>query len=159
MIDKEKLIKEYEKEFEKLKKELNFNPNLEDLESEFYIKDYILETGYIRENLSMQITSRIVDYYRHWSNFFNNLLMPNPGFIPHQTEAKLFNADTDRKNIWEMMVLCMKYSSEYSLMFLDKNKEMQKEFLNNSFKDWKEILKPFLSEILSRINDAWKKSR
>jgi hypothetical protein len=157
MTDKEKLIKEYEKEFEDLKKELGFEVSMEELEEEFYIKDYILEIDYIRENLSMQIASRIIDYYRNWSNYLNNILIPNPGFIPHQTEAKLFSSDKDRKQVWEMLELCMKYSSQYSLMFLSKDKKMQKEFIDNSFKDWKNILRPFLKESMSKVYEAWRK--
>lgn len=157
MTDKDKLIKEYEKDFEGLKKKLGFNLTIEDLESEFYIKDYILEMGYVRENLSMQITSRIVDYYRNWSNYLNNLLMPNPGFMPHQTEAKLFNSEKERNKVWEMLKLCMKYSSEYSLMFLDKDEEMQKNFIENSFKEWKDVLRPFLKKAIAKVYDAWRK--
>lgn len=159
MIDKEKLTKEYEKEFEKFQKELGFEASMEDLESQFKIKDYIFETGYLREDLCVHITSRIIDYYRNWSNYLNNLLMPNPGFMPHQNEAKLFSSEKDRKEIWEMLEICMKYSSEYSLMFLKEDKNMQKNFIDNSLKDWKNSLKPFLIKVMSKVNDAWEKGR
>ena len=156
-MEKEKILKEYEEEFEKLKKVIGFKANLEDLESEFYIKDYILEMGHVRTNLIMQITSRIVDYFRNWANFLNTILIPNPGFMPSQTEAKIFSSEDDRKDIWKMLRLCMDYSSKYSLMFVSKDMKMQKDFIDDSLEDWKNILRPFIKKVMLKINDAWEK--
>lgn len=157
MENKEELLKEFERAFSNLKKKLGFKVSLDELDSEFHVIDYVLETGHVRKEVSMQIASRIVDHFRNWANYLNSLLIPNPGFMANQTESKLFSEEKDRKEIWEMIRLCMMYSSKYSLMFLEKNLDMQRDFIDGSLRDYKSILAPFLKDVMKKVYDAWEK--
>src|SRR3989339_217705 len=115
MIDKKEILKELESKFAQVKKELSIKPSFEDLEKEFELTDFILSAGFVSENFSRQLSQRIVDHYRDWHGYLNNLLLPNPSFLAGQTETKLFNSEEYRKRIWSLIVLSMKFSSMHSL--------------------------------------------
>ena len=156
MLDKKKLEKELEEEFKKFQKELGFKTTFEELEEEFSIKDHIYDVGYIRENFAMQMSMNIVDFFRNWMGYLNGLLMPNASFIPNQNEAKLFSSEKDKKEIWEILKIMMIYSNMYSLMFLKKDKKMQADFIDGAYKDWKNVVRPFIGKAMQRTYDGWK---
>ena len=154
-MDKGKILKEFESDFEDLRSRLNFETSIEDLESEFYFKDYVLDMGYVRENLCMQVTSRIVDYFRNWSGYLNSLIMPNSGSYANQTEAKLFNSEKDKKEMWSIIKICMRFSSMYSLMFLKRDEAMQSRFIDETYDSWKNVVRPYMSKVMERVYVAW----
>jgi hypothetical protein len=155
-MDKKGVLKEFDSEFKELQKKLGFSTSLEELENEFSIKDYVLEMGYVRENFIMQVTSRIIDYFRNWAGYLNSLLVPNPQSYPNQTESKLFNAEEDRKKMWDIVKVCMEFSSMYSFMFLSKDEKLQGEFIDKAYNSWKNIVRPYMSEVMSKVHSGWK---
>lgn len=159
MIDKEKLKKEYENNFEKLKNELGFNVSLEDLEKEFFIFDSICEQGFLRDSLEVQICSRIVDYFRNWAGYLNNLLFPSSGNYSNQVESKLFSSEADKKEMWEIIKICMDFSSMYSFMFLSQDKNKVSRFIDDSFEVWSKKVRPYMVRIIGRVNLAWKENK
>jgi hypothetical protein len=157
MIDKKEILKDLEKSFEEAKKTLKFKPSFEDLEMEFSIRDFVLSTGFVSEKFSRQLCARIVDYYRDWHGYLNSLLLPNPSFFAGQTEAKLFNSSEERKKIWDLITLAMRFSSMYSLIGLEWSKEKEREFIDKSYESWINTFKPGLAYILGKVNEGWNK--
>lgn len=157
MLDKDKLLKEFEKEFEIYKKELGFEASFDELEEEFHLKDYVLQIGFVGVDIGAQIRSRIIEYFRDWLSYLNNLLIPNPGFMGSQTEAKLFNSEEDKKRIWSLIQLGMKMSSYHSYAGLSKGEEAQKNFIDESLKVWRNKFRPGISEIMKRVYEGWSK--
>ncbi|MFA5952991.1 MAG: hypothetical protein WC812_00185 [Candidatus Pacearchaeota archaeon] len=155
-MEKNNLLKDFEREFEKFKKEYKFKASFEELEKEFSIKDFVLEEGFVREDFSISICLRIVDHFRNWAGYLNNLLLPNPSFMVSSTEAKLFNSEKDRKEIWEVIKKCMYFSSKHSLITLNKDDKIQAEFIDEALNSWKNYVKPFVKKTMQRIFDAWK---
>lgn len=156
MIDKEFLMKEFDKKFSELKLDLGFRVSFEELENEFFLRDAILEAGYVKENFKSQVASRIIEYFRNWAAYLNNLLTPQPVYV-NQLESKIFSSEKDKKEIWEMIKVCMKFSSMYSSMFLNRDKVMQKEFFDSSYEIWVNFIRPKMGKIIERVYRAWEK--
>ncbi|MBS3084395.1 hypothetical protein J4411_00595 [Candidatus Pacearchaeota archaeon] len=157
MIDKKEILKELESKFAQVKKELSIKPSFEDLEKEFELTDFILSAGFVSENFSRQLSQRIVDHYRDWHGYLNNLLLPNPSFLAGQTETKLFNSEEYRKRIWSLIVLSMKFSSMHSLIGLNQNKKMETDFINHSYNIWVSEFKPGIASIMEKVSEGWNK--
>jgi hypothetical protein len=156
MIDKKELIKEVEKEFNKVKNELGFEATLEELEDAFKIYDGVISSEFVSTNFSRQLCSRILDNYMGWHNYLNGILIPNSGFLASQTEANLFNNQEDREMVWKMIKKTMEYSTTHSLIGLTKNKKLEAQFIDDTLKYWKDVFSPNLKIILLRANEAWK---
>lgn len=154
--NKKELLNELKKKFEEIKKDLGFEPNFEDIEREFHISDGILSTGFVSENFSRQLCSRIVDYFRDWHGYLNSLLMPNPSYFAGQTESKLFQSKEDRDKIWDLIKVSMNFSSMYSLVGLEKNKAKEAKFINESYESWTKTFKPGIVYILTKVNNGWR---
>ncbi len=157
MIDKKEILKELDQEFSRSRKELGFKPTFDELEAEFSIKDFVLSSGFVSEKFSRQLCARIVDHYRDWHGYLNNLLMPNPSFFAGQTEAKLFNSTEDRNAIWKLITLAMKFSSVHSIIGLEADKEREKKFIDESYSEWVGKFKPGLLYLLEKVNGGWNK--
>lgn len=154
-MDKKNILKEFENDFKDMQKEYGFSVSLEELEEEFSLKDYILEAGYVREKLIVQVNSLIVDYFRNWASYLNSLMVPNSQSYPNQTESKLFQLEEDRKKMWEMVKECMKFSSMYSFSFLSKDKILQSKFIDEAYLSWVTKLRPYMSEVMKKVYSAW----
>ncbi len=157
MIDKKELIKEVEKEFNRVKEELGFEATLEELEDAFKIFDGVVSSEFVSTSFSRQLCARILDNYMGWHSYLNGVLVPNSGFLASQTEANLFNNQEDREMIWKMIKKTMEYSTTHSLIGLTKNKELEAQFIDDTLNYWKEVFSPNLKMILLRANEAWKK--
>ncbi len=155
MIDKKKLLNELEDKFEESKKELGFKTSFEELELEFSLKDSILATGFVSEDFSRQLCSRIVEHYRGWHDFLNGLLMPNPSYYAGQTEAKLFNNEEDRKKIWSLIKISMEFSSIHSLFSLKNDNVMRSQFIDKTYSSWMNLFKPGILSLLTKVNEGW----
>ena len=156
-MDKKEILKELEKKFSEVRKEIGFEPTFEEIEKEFEITDAVLSSGFVSENFSRQLCSRIVEFYRDWHGYLNNILMPNPSFFAGQTESKLFNNDEDRKKVWELIGISMRFSSWHSLVGLTRDKKKEMEFINEAYTSWINDFKPGLIYMINKVHDGWKK--
>ena len=141
-MDKKEILIELRKKFEELKKELNFKPSFDELESEFFISDAVLSAGFVSENFSKHLCSRIAESYRDWHGYLNNLLLPNPSYYAGQTESKLFNSEEDRQKVWNLIKISMKFSSMHSIISLKHDKKSESEFIDESYLSWINSFKP-----------------
>jgi len=154
-MDKQELLQEMKKKFEQTKQELGFNVTLEDLERIFYISDGVLNSDFISENFSRQLSSRIVDTYMNWNNYLHSLIMPNPQSMINMHESKMF-ADK-RQDIINLITKAMALVSRNTKTGLTKDKKQEAEFIDDSVKFWDEIFKPSLVKILEKVVNDWKK--
>lgn len=157
MTDKKQILKELEHDFENLKKEIGFSASFEGLDSAFSIKDAILSTDFVSEDLSRQICSRISETFYNWMNYLNNLILPNPSFMPSQTESKLFSSKEDKDLIWNLIQGAMKFVSKNSLDVIVKDKNLQKELIDGSLNYWKNEFSAKVQKIMQKVHDSWNK--
>lgn len=156
MTEKQELLKNLRESFDLLKKDLKFSSNFEELDKAFLIKDFILEEGYVAENFFVQFSSRIAAFYGEWLRYLNNLLVPSSEFLASQTEIKLFNTEDDKKHVWALIKIGMKFANMKVLLTLQEDRKMQAEFIDESFNSWDGIFKPGVSSLVKRAYAAWK---
>jgi len=156
MAEKEELLKNLEESFDNLQKDLKFNASFEELNKSFLIRDFILEENYVAENFFVQLSSRIAAFYGEWLRYLNSLLVPSSEFLASQTEIKLFNTEEDKKHVWDLIKVGMKFANMRVLLTLQEDKKIQSEFIDESLKAWNEIFKPGVSSLVKRAYAAWK---
>jgi len=156
MGDKEILLKELKEEFEKSRKELNFKVSYNEIEREFKIEDAILSMGFVSTNFSRQLCSRILENYMGWHNYLNGLLIPSTGYFSNQIESKLFSSKEDKEIMWNLIKKIMIFSSEHSLIDLNKDKKRESKFIDETFSYWVKKFNPEIIKILSKVNSEWK---
>ena len=147
------LLDEFEKEFEKAKKELKFKATLEELDDTYFLKDFISKEGFVSNRLSRQICRRIVDLYMSWAQYFHGLLMPNPNSIVNMAESNAID-DEDKEEITKLLDKLMLAANENNLIGLTKDKKAEAEFIDNSISLWKEI-KPVFEKVTKKVKGKW----
>lgn len=155
-MEKLKLLKELEKEFDLFKEEFGFKINFEDILREFDFQDDVLSKGFVPVTFYKYYCSFVADYFRAWHSYLNGLLIPSSHFFANQTESKIFNNEEDKKTIWDLIKKLMEFSSESSILTLRKDEKRIKAFVDNSFLFYLSDFKPKILEILERVNNAWK---
>lgn len=155
MTDKKQILKEIEEKFKDLKKELDLNIDFEELDSIFYIRNGILSEGYVGEDFSRQICSKISETFYNWISYMNNLILPNPGSMVNQTEVKIFNSKEDKELIWKLIQGAMRFVSKNSLDVVKKDKLLQKELIEGALEYWKNDFSLSAEKIMQRIHDSW----
>ena len=155
MIDKKQIIEELRKDFGSFKKEFEFKPSFEEIDELFNLKNDVLSKGFVPEQFQRYVCSLIGEYFRGWHGYLNGLLVPHTNYFANQTEAKLFNNDTDRKAIWDLIGNAMKFSSWSAIINFGEDSKEIKKFLNESYKYCYFEFRPKLLEILKRVNEAW----
>lgn len=152
--DRIKLIAEFEKKFEELRKNSGFEATIEELDNSFYIRDAVSKDGFLSTRLMRQICYRIVENYMGWNDYLHSLIMPNPQNILNMSESKVFNSD-EKKEMTELMKIAMELSSRNGLNGLKKDAKAEAEFVDESLLVWENRFKPKLIEIMTKINKEW----
>ncbi|MFP4403711.1 MAG: hypothetical protein ACLFPJ_05140 [Candidatus Woesearchaeota archaeon] len=152
-MDQEKLLKKFEIEFEKTKKELNFNSTLDELDKIFFLKDYILQTKFVSLSLSRFICHRIRDTFYSWISQFHEWVMPNPSSMISNSECSVFNEE-EKQNLLKLIKKFMAYCSQNVIIGLSKDKIKEKEFIDNSIILWNENINDIIN-YTKKINNYW----
>ncbi len=153
---KEEVLKELEEKFEEEKKRLGFKSSFKEIDEIFFIKDYVLNSGFVSETFSRQLCSRIIDTFGNWNNYLHSLILPNPHHMINMNEAKMLN-DEDKKSIGKLMSQAIAVMSTNTLVGLTKEKKVEAEFIDDSVKFWNSTYKPKIVELMTKINEGWKK--
>ena len=155
MKDKKTLLDELKERFDKTKKELRFKSIFEDIDEIFFIKDLVLEKGFISEDFSNQLRGRMAEVFIFWDNYLHNLVMPNPQnlFIIH--ESKVFN-EVEKKDIMKMMSRISFVISKNTVLRLSRNKKEEGKIIDEFVGFWKNSYQPFYLKIMEKIRDRWK---
>lgn len=152
----QELIKEFETEFAKLKKELGFKATLDELDSAFFIRDAVLTDGFVSNNLSRQVFSRITNTYMNWNNYLHGLVFMNPGNMMLMTESRMFK-DDEKKKINTLISNAMGFVSANTLVGLMKDKKKEAKLIDDSMEFWNKTFRPEIEKIMKRISDGWMK--
>ena len=155
-MSRDQILKELEAEFKLMKKELGFESTLDDLDTIFYIRDFVLQRGYVSKSLSRAVCSRIVETLGSWNSYLHGLIIPNPNSMISISETNLFN-EKEKDEIIKLMNQIMALGNSNVLIGLTKDKEKEAKFIDNSIRFWKEILSPKLEKIIIKVNDYWNK--
>lgn len=148
------LMQELEKEFGVMKKDLGFKATLEELDSIFFLRDFIGEHKFVSSSLSRMVCARIVNTLNSWANYLHGIIMPHPQNMFSGTETKMFSED-DKKELYPLLDQIMELSSRNGLIGLTKNKTEEAKFIDDAVNFWKSQLKPKLIELMTTVNKKW----
>jgi len=154
-MTKTELFKELEIEFNKLKNESGLKSSLEELDKYFFIKDSVLEKGFVSNNLSNQIRSRLIDVMVSWDNYLHGLVMPNPQNLFSINESKALN-EKDRKEIMKIMSRAAYFVAKSGVIRIKKNRQAEAQFIDDVLNFWKNNYEPLFLKILEKIEEHWK---
>lgn len=148
------LINDFEKEFEKARKEYGFKPTLNELDDIFYIRDAISKDGYVSTSILKQVCRRIIDVYSVWLQYLHGLLVPNPGNMINVSESTICS-DADREKIQKLINEMMVLSNDYNLFVLNTDRKKGKEIIDNAYSLWKDNVKDELVGFMQKARDMW----
>ena len=140
--------------FERTKKDLKFKATLAELDEIFYIKDEILEKGYVSEQFSRQLSGRITDLYQRVYAFLHGIIVPNPNSMLSLQEHQLFT-DDDKADIMQLMARIAEMTSRSWLIGLNKDKTAEGKFIDDSLALWNAHVQKYASMMMKKINKNW----
>jgi hypothetical protein len=152
--NKNELKEEFKNKFEDLKKELKFVASYNELNEVFYLMDYITERGYVSDQLSRQVCSRIAETFSRWNEFLHRQLVPSAGNIVSSEESKLFT-DLERDKMREIFNEGMEFLVRHTLIGLAKDKKEEAKFIDDALKFWNTKLKPEAIYVETKIKEMW----
>ncbi len=153
-MEKNDLVKEFEEGFKAMKEELGFSAALKELNTIFFLEDFIQKEGFVSRSLSRQVCARITDTFGAWFNYLHSLIMPNPSSMLNLTESQVFSED-DRNGIMTLMNKIMVLVSDNTLAGITKDKKLEAKFIDDSVELWKKEVKPKMKDIISRVRNNW----
>lgn len=153
MMNNAELLQELETEFKKIKRELNFNCTLDQLDDVFFIRDCILASGFVSPKLSRMICVRIRDTFSSWIQQIHSWLIPSPYSLIGNAESQIFN-EKEKEHLNALMKKFMAFVSENSVIGLSNDRQREAKFIDNSLKIWKENLPKFI-EYSTKIHQYW----
>ena len=152
---KANILRELQEKFDSCKNELGFSVSLDEIDSAFFIKDAVLSVGFVSENFSRQLCSRMIDTFMSWNGYLNGLLMPNPSYMAGGMESKLFTSEEDKKEIWDLIKGSMKLGTTNNLNGLTKDKVEEGKFIDEAMNYWTNDFKPKLTKIVGKTSKGW----
>ncbi len=152
----EDLLKQFEKEFETMKKELGFSAGLDDLDKIFFLRDMILKERYVSKTLSRQVCMRMTETYFSWVNYLHNLISPNPSYMVNVNESMAFS-EKEKAVMGELIGKIMILISTNTLVGLSKDKASEAKFIDDAVSFWNETFSPGMQEILEKVRNTWVK--
>jgi|SRR3989344_697658 len=153
----ENIVEELENSFQKLKSELRFKCSLEELDKSFSITDNILSQGYVAEDLFLQISRRISDYYNGWANYLHSFILPNPHNMINVSESKVFSEE-DRKEILKFISSLMVYVSWSTRNMFGTSEKDKAKYIEQSFEFWDKTFKDKMIYFMDKLLEGWKKN-
>ena len=146
------VLKSFEEEFEKLREDLGFKATLDELDSVFYLRDFVQQWGFVSTNLDRVLSGRIRDTFQSWLVFLHRLSMPNPSYMPEAEEAALF--ESQREEQFALMHRYLAFITDNSIIGLQSDQKRQAEYFDEAMQLWNET-KEKLIEYHVIIRDHW----
>jgi len=152
-MDKKILI-EFKKEFDMMKKALRFKSTYEQLDEIYFLEDYILKEGFVSTRLSRSICRRINELYNSWGGYLHNLIIPPPGSLVAMHECQAFN-DDDKKVITALFNEILFMGSWNNAIGLTKDRLDEGRFIDYSVKFWNDKFNPQMQKLNDKLKDYW----
>jgi len=149
------ILEEIERKFDESKKRIGFKSTLDEIDEAFFVRDFIIKEGFVSENFSRQMCSRMFETLSSWSNYLHSLVLPNPHNIMNANESKIFNEE-EKKRFMKLMGKSMAITSTNILAGLSKNEKTEAEFIDGAVEFWNKTLSPELIKTMDKINQKWK---
>ncbi len=156
-MDKEKLLTELKKAFEEIRKDMKLSVTLDDLDDAFFIRDFILQSGFVSPSLSRMICRRMRDTFNLWTGQLHAWVMPNPQSMISFSESKIYD-EKDKEEIINTMKKFMAFISQNVVIGLTKDRKREAEYIEEGMKLWKDN-QDTLIRFTRKVEAHWKKER
>jgi len=155
-MEKKELMSELKEKFDAMKKELGFKATLEELDETFFIKDAVLNAGFVSDKLSRQICGRIIENFQSWAVHLHTLIIPDPMNMIISNESKMLS-EGERKEMFNLVGKLAGFASQSTLIGLTKDKKREAEFIDSSLAFWNKEFKPVMIRLIEKIEKGWRK--
>jgi len=153
-MDKVELLKDFEKQFTLMKKNLNFKTTLNELDDAFFIRDVVQRIGYIGSDFPKFVNARIIDGLMGWSDYFHGFVVPNPNHMVSITQNEILTEE-QKQELTTIMSKIMPFVSRNLLAFLNKNEKDQALLIDDAFLLWEKTLAPKINEVATHVQKFW----
>jgi len=90
-VEKNALLQELSERFEIVRAETGCKASFDDLDRVFYLRDFVLQAGYVSPDLSRAVCSRVRDTIFSWTGQLHNWVMPNPSSMVAMSEGGIWS--------------------------------------------------------------------
>ena len=154
MINKKELLDELEEEFGKMRKEMNLEITLDELDDVCFVRNHVLSSGFVPFDFFRFLCHRVNDIIlNNWINFLHELIMPNPNSLVSMAYSKVFDKE-DKENIANLLKDVVNLNTTHLFSGLKNDRELKREHLLNTLLFWKNRLKPELIGIAEKIKGS-----
>jgi hypothetical protein len=156
-MDQDTLLVRFEEEFAKWKTKAGFKATFDELESIFFLRDYILSYRYVSPRISRVVCARMRDTFTSWAAQLTYILVP-PSHSPQLvSESQLFSPE-EKDKIHTLLCKINAYAQRNTLIGLSKNEQDEAAFIDDGLLLWREVV-PQLLEINTKIQNHWATSK
>jgi len=150
----EKLLMELRSKFEEMKKELKFKATYEEIESHFFIEDYVADLGFVSTRLSRQIANRIIEGPYSWMSTLHAWVFP-PQDLISMNEVKAISSE-EKKEIMHIMGRIMTFFRKSKKIGFEKARKDEGEFIDEMLQFKVKEFDPFMIKYLKKFENFWK---
>ncbi|MGV8169105.1 MAG: hypothetical protein ACP5N3_03545 [Candidatus Nanoarchaeia archaeon] len=150
------LLAELEQKYELWKNNAGLKYSLDELDSVFFIRDYIIASKYVSPALNRMICARIRDTFGSWVQVIHNWLIPSPYNIISNSEGQLFT-DSEKEELNIILKEFMAFISENAIIGLKKDTKREGEYVNKSIMLFNKHL-PRMIYYSEKVHDYWNSS-
>jgi len=154
--EKAQLLDELDSSFSAWKQNVKFSASLDDLDDIFFIKDFVLSTGFVSPQINRMICSRIRDTFDSWVRTIHSWLVPTPYSIISEVENSQLT-DDDREKLRNALHDFMSIITLNVVVGISKDSQKEAAFVDEGLKVWKKHV-GLLTNTMQRIQTAWKTS-
>ncbi len=150
----DEILAEFEREFPAMQKKLGFKSSLDELDSIFYLRDFIMKEGFVSKRLSRMVCSRILSTFGLWETYFHALIVPNPGSMQNVEESKMIT-EADKKEMLRIMTQIRELSTRNTITGLEGSDKEEAVLIDDSVRLWNSN-KEFFTKLMKKLNEGWK---
>jgi len=146
-------MEEFEQAFNKLRTEMGFTPTLEALDEIFFLTDHIQQLGFVSNQLSRTVCSRIVDTYNNWIGAFHDWVMPNQSSMISMEQSNTFSEE-EKKELINLIKKFMAFLTRNIVIGITKDKDAERQFINDAVTIWNDNL-PAMTKFSKKLQAHW----
>ena len=154
-VEKNALLQELSERFEIVRAETGCKASFDDLDRVFYLRDFVLQAGYVSPDLSRAVCSRVRDTIFSWTGQLHNWVMPNPSSMVAMSEGGIWS-DGDKDAMIALMRSQMALIGRNSMAGLSGDRAAEGRFIDDAL-ELMRVQRPAVIEYARRTQEYWER--
>jgi len=159
MINKEEILKELRKQFDLTKKKLNFKSTFEDINGTSYIEDMALSQGFVSNQFSRQMITRMVETFYGWIGEIYAWIYPQPMDLIHNYESKKLSQEERKEFLLMIDRIMYLVRKNKRIAFKGLIKKEEADFIDELVEFDKKYFNPFMLKYHEKFEKAWEEEK